>query len=234
MMIVNCPHCNKQLKLNEKIKKNLQQLPTGKKLKVKCIQCDELFGLDRSRLDRPGIDHGILGGNLESSAVKPPAPPSIDWVRSRDFEDRTTVEDVPRALVLFHDSPAKKTVIKAASDFGYMVEVADTAEEAVEKMRFVNYAAVFLHENYEQGGLESGRFHKYMCRLSMSRRRYILYVLVGSRFHTLYNLQALASSANIVVNDNDVEYLSILLKKTIPEYEELFGPLMEELRIAGK
>ncbi len=234
MMIVNCPHCNKQLKLNEKIKKSLQQLPAGKKLKVKCIQCDEPFGLDRSSLDLSTLDRGGAGGNSGGPVVRPPAPPSIDWVRSGEFEGKGTVEDVPRALVLCHDSPARDTVIKAAADFGYMVETADTAEEAVEKMRFVNYAAVFLHENYEQGGLENGCFHNYMCRLSMSRRRYIFYALIGSRFHTLYDLQALASSANIVINDSDVEYIAVLLKKTIPEYEELFGPLMEELRIAGK
>ncbi len=51
---------------------------------------------------------------------------------------------------------------------------------------------------------------------------------------TLYDLQALAYSANLVVNDDDIPHFSLLLRKTIPEYEALFGPLMEELRLAGK
>ena len=68
----------------------------------------------------------------------------------------------------------------------------------------------------------------------MSRRRYIFYVLIGEQFKTLYDLQALSCSANLVVNDAEIPYIGIVLKKAIPEYEALFGPLMEELRIAGK
>ena len=101
-------------------------------------------------------------------------------------------------------------------------------------MRFVNYAAVFLHSGYESGGILSGKFHSYMRKMSMSRRRYILYALVGDEFETLYDLQALAYSANLVVNVQDLKHIGVVLKKVIPEYEALFGPLMEELRISGR
>ncbi len=68
----------------------------------------------------------------------------------------------------------------------------------------------------------------------MSRRRYIFYVLIGEEFDTLYDLQALAYSANLVINDADIPYVGTVLKKAIPEFEALFGPLMEELRVIGK
>jgi len=101
-------------------------------------------------------------------------------------------------------------------------------------MRFVNYSAVFLHEDYERGGLERGKFHQFMRKMDMGRRRYIFYVLIGKQLETLYDLQALAYSANCVVNSEEAEFINTVLRKTIPEYESLFGPVMEALRMAGK
>jgi hypothetical protein len=68
----------------------------------------------------------------------------------------------------------------------------------------------------------------------MDRRRYIFYILIGDTFHTLYNLEALASSANLTVNTVDLPHLDIVLRKSIPAYEELFGPFLEELSAYGK
>lgn len=73
-----------------------------------------------------------------------------------------------------------------------------------------------------------------MYDMNMSRRRFIFYTLVGKEFKTLYNLQALAYSANLVVNDNEIPYFNVILRKAIPEYEELFGPITEEFRLQGK
>ncbi len=70
--------------------------------------------------------------------------------------------------------------------------------------------------------------------MNMSRRRYIFYVLIGEQFDTLYDLQALAYSANLVVNDHEIPFIGTVLKKAIPEFETLFGPLMEELQVVGK
>lgn len=229
-MIVHCPQCGKQLKLSEKIRESIQGLEPGRKIKVKCVHCSAPFGLD-------GAD---LAGNtaeavsLVSSKVRPPSPPDISWLREGAFEDQEVVEDIPKSLVLFPDIPARVTVVKAAGDLGYLVEEVSSAEDALDKMRFVDYAAVFLHSRFEEGGIEEGAFHHAMRVMPMSRRRMIFYVLVGEQFQTLYDLQALACSANLVVNDAEVSLITTILKKAIPEYEALFGPLLEELQVAGK
>ena len=84
------------------------------------------------------------------------------------------------------------------------------------------------------GTLEQSTFHAYMRSLTMERRRYIFYILIGNDFHTLYNLEALAYSANLTVNSSDLSHLDIVLRKSIPDYEELFGPFLEELNAYGK
>ena len=237
-MIVNCPNCNKQLKLSDKIQESVQQLGPGRKIKVKCVHCAVPFGMDANSIKTasPNRNAGrpAPGEGASTGKVRPPASPSTEWLREGVFEEKEIVEDIPRALVLMPDSPLRETVVKAATEFGYRVEQAPSPEEAIDKMRFVNYAAVFLHSDFEQAGISSGKFHQFMREMNMSRRRYIFYVLIGKQFETLYDLQALAYSGNLVVNDNEIQFIGTVLKKAIPEFETLFGPLMEELHVAGK
>ncbi len=235
-MIVNCPNCGKQLKLGEKIQETVRQLEPGRKIKIKCAHCSAPFGLDRS-MEQPASPgrggesppHPSRGGR-----IKPPAPPDTEWLKEGTFEEKEVIEDIPRALVLMPDMPGRDEVVKAAAGVGYRVELAEKAEEAIEKMLFVNYAAVFNHNRFEPGGIAAGKFHQFMRAMNMAKRRFIFYVLIGDQFKTLYDLQALSSSANLVVNDAEIPHIGIVLKKVIPEYEALFGPLMEEMRIAGK
>ncbi len=236
-MNVNCPHCGKQLQMSAKVEEKLQRLEGGKKLKVKCVHCGDTFGLD-GKAGQPQPPPGKRGlGPLASRPLRPVSPPDspdVSWLKEGIFDDQEVIEDIPKALVLMPEIESKAGVIKSVTDLAYQVEQASTPEEAVEKMRFVNYTAVFLHTQFEPVPVNSGVFHGYMRGMSMSRRRDIFYVLMGREFKTLYDLQALAYSANVVVHDNEVSYIGTILKKTIPEYEELFGPIMEELRTAGK
>jgi len=236
-MRVSCPHCGKQLKISEMIQKSLDTLEPGQQIRVKCVQCEKPFPIDVSTGVRSGSQDG--GGkpspeNQRSRRVRPPDPPDISWLKSGAFEEKEAVEEVPRALVLMPDVPGRMTVINDLEKLGYRVEMAASPEEGMAKMQFVNYASVILHSHFEERDLESTIFHRSMKAMNMSKRRYIFYVLVGEGFQTLYDLQALACSANLVVNDGDIPHFSLLLRKAIPEYESLFGPLMEELRLAGR
>jgi hypothetical protein len=239
-MQVNCPHCQKQLKLSGKIKKSIEKLGPGQKIKVKCVYCTKAFGLDAHSVDITAVPKDVRRKKTRGESVprngiiRPPAPPDVTWLAEGVFDDQEVVEDIPKALVLMPEVPARDVVVKAAVGFGYQVEQPKDVMEAIEKMRFVNYAAVFLHSGYEPAGILSGKFHAYMRGMSMARRRFTIYVLLGDEFETLYDLQAMAYSANLVVNDRDLNHIGVVLKKIIPEYEALFGPLMDELRIAGK
>lgn len=227
-MIVTCPHCNKQLKFSDKFKDNLQGLKPGQKAKIKCTKCGEPFAIDSTMLGKGG---GQQPGSLK---VSPPEPPDVSWLEEGVYEDSDVVEEIPLALVMVPEVNGRDEVIKAVEGLGYRAEVAKSGKAAMEKMEFVNYASVMLHDDFEPGGLESGTFYAYLRNMNMAKRRYIFVALIGKDMNTLYDLQALSHSANIVVNDNDVKYLGVILRKAIPDYENLFGPLMEEMRIYGK
>ncbi len=236
-MIVNCPNCGKQLRMSGNIQESVRRLGPGKKIKIKCVQCQKPFGLDASQLiaETGGVKEAARKKPARApQGVQPPASPDISWLKDGAFEDQEVVEDVPLALVLMPETPHRTALVDAVRELGYRTELAQSSEEALEKMRFVNYASVFLHSGYESGGIFSGKFHDYMKNMEMSRRRFILYVLIGKEFKTLYDLQALSNSANLVVNDEETPYIGTILKKTIPEYEMLFGSLIEQLRVSGK
>jgi hypothetical protein len=237
-MIVNCQNCDKKLKLPKKIEENVKALAPGKVLAIKCPQCSKTItlhsGLVPSDQSSEGVSWAKPTGTKKTRFVTPPPPPDITWLKDGRFEGKETIEDVPMALILMNESPAREMVIKALENIGYKAELVESTSDAIEKVQFVDYACIVLHSLYECNGINTSVFHKYISTMNMSKRRFIFYILIGKEFKTFYNLQALAYSANLVVNDEEVPKFDLILRKAIPEFEELFGPIMEELRLHGK
>ncbi len=247
---MECPHCGNNLKISEKAKLTIVRLAPDKILKVKCVGCGEFFGVNRAGETVRSVEDGgreevsrsqarqsrivAADGRKTGKVVKPPGPPDLGWLKDGIWDDGEVVEEIPLALVLMRESDALTSVIRAIEGLGYRAEVAASSAEAIEKMQFVSYSNVVLHSQFDGAGIQTSSFHNYMSRMDMSKRRYIFYTLIGPEFKTLYNLQALVYSANLVVNDNEVNDFNIILRKVIPEYEQLFGPLMEELHIQKK
>jgi len=231
-MISSCPHCLLALKFNEaqlqKIQQALKALKTGKNLTIKCPQCKKPIQLAADETaNRPAE-------STATTAITPPPPPKLDWLKAGKQEEEEKVADVPMALVLHPDPEAMKKVKGAMESVGYQVVTAETVEEAIDQMRFFNFACVVFHADFEAGGLDNSVFHNYIRKMAMERRRYIFYIIFGPQFHSLYDLEALACSANLVVSEQDLEHFDIILRKAIPAYEELFGPILEELNAYGK
>lgn len=224
-MISNCPHCEVQLTFTPpqqaKLDKALKALQPGKRLTIKCPQCKQPIHLQPETPSDP------------ANTIKPPQPPDLEWLKTRKFEEEEKVEDVPMALVLHKDSQALELVKKAMESVGYRVLTADTVHQAIDQMRFINFACIAYHAGYEEGGLATSLFHNYMRHMPMERRRYIFYILLSKSFHSLYQLEALGHSANLTVAEQDLPYFDVILRKSIPAYEELFGPILEELGNAG-
>lgn len=235
-MIENCPHCLEKFEFSEaqvlKLQEALAGLPPEKRLTLNCPHCRRMIALDNGG----NIDITVMSSEEggEEAAVKPPSPPDIDRLGDDGLTDGDRIEDVPMALIL-HPSPLERRALaRTLEQMGYRTSVSASAEDALEKMRFVNFACVVLHSRFEDGGLRKGLFHKTMRCMAMSRRRYIFYILVGPELHTLYDLQALALSANLTINDRDISRFGAILRKAIPAYEELFAPIMEEIGIYGR
>ena len=222
-MNITCKNCSKKLLLSNKIQKGVKRLAPGRTLRLPCPHCKEAIVLSCNDL---GPNNGA---DLDTSSVKPPSPPDIRWLKEGTFEEEEVVEDIPQALILLKAGKKRESISKSIESIGYQASFAKTSQEAIEKMQFVNFAGVILHSDFEAGSMEQSSFHQFMRDMPMSKRRFIFYILVGTEFATLYDLEALASSANLVVNDREIPELLTILRKAIPSYEELFGSLMAEI-----
>ena len=231
-MDIICQACGKTHKSSPKLEENLSKLAPGKKLRLKCAQCEEAIMLGPEMLEGgPGIEKKKKGKKV---VVKPPEAPDTSWLEDGVFEEEAVVSDIPQAIVLVPDEKMREQIVTALTGLGYRAETAETVEDVMEKMQFFNYSSIVMHSSFAGGALSENRFHTHLCKMNMARRRYIFYVLIGNEFKTFYNLQALANSANLVVNDKDTGHFGVILRKSIPEYEELFGPYMEELKVQGR
>ncbi|MBU0730101.1 MAG: hypothetical protein KKE17_03920 [Proteobacteria bacterium] len=235
-MISQCPHCNQSLNLKpaqiEKVENALDRLQSGS-LKLNCPHCNKSMelGKDGSLAGSGGTKQKIKGA---VSKLSPPAPPDLKWLASTTtVGEGDEIKDIPMALFLMKEGDLRDSVAGSFIELFYQPVYAETAEQAMGKMRFVNFSAVILHSGFEGGSLENSVFHKYMKNMAMSRRRYIYYVLVGPDFHTLYDLEALANSANLVVNEKEVDYLKTIVKKGQADYEALFGSWLAALKGHG-
>jgi hypothetical protein len=162
----------------------------------------------------------------------PPPPPDVSWLSQGIIEKQVQVEDKPIALILMPDGGSKGSVLLTLEKLGYHVDYSETADDAIFRFTSLSYAIVVLHTGFEKTASPAeSKIHTFLARLPMDRRRLIFYILVGPEFQTFYNLEALSLSANLVVNDADVEQLPAIFKISYREYNELFGPLIESLDI---
>lgn len=251
-MISNCPHCQGALKFNAaqmaKIEQALKVLKPGKRLPLKCPHCKKPMQLDAAGEAEGGASavpqqaqqakkapEKAKPAESSSDVIKPPPPPPLDFLDENTggiMDDH--VRDVPMALVLHDDEGYRHQLAAAMEALGYQVMTLTSAQEAIDQVGSVNFASILFHTNFEGGNLNDSIFHNYMRDMPMSKRRMIFYILVGEQFTTLYDIEALANSANLVVADKDIKNFQLILHKAIPYYEQLFGPLLEELSNYGK
>jgi len=169
----------------------------------------------------------------KKSRVIPPSAPDVSWLNKGLFETEEELSDIAAALVLMPNGEAKNSVSSALEKSGYHVEQAGTVDDALRRLASTTYQIVALHTAFEGRKWPSeSEIHDFLAKLSMTRRRRIYYVLLGPEFQTLYDLEALSLSANLVVNDADYEHLSAILKKGFQDYIELFGPLLQYVEAA--
>lgn len=222
-MISSCPHCHKDLNLSagqiEKLDKAMTDLAPGKRLKFPCPHCRESLEL---------VKEGTTG-TPKSTDLQPPPPPDLNWLRQENITAHQDVENIPRALLLVKNEGISKGLENLLGKMGYNIEKPINSEEAIDAMQATDFGLIALHTGFE-GKLAASKFHEYMKWLEMRRRRNIFYMLVGPELTTLYNLEALTCSSNLVVNDKDIGEIELIIKKGLHDYEALFGPYFAALK----
>ncbi len=239
-MISQCPHCSNPLRFSdahrEKLTKALENLTPGRTLKFGCPKCKKPIELDKTGAPLAKPVPGKVPDSEPSPAknIVPPKAPDISWLTEGETDEADVLDDVPTAMVLVDDLELREKMVQGLEDNQYQIVIPEDIDGAIDSMRFKTYAVVVFLSTYGGDTLETQDFHKFMMQMSMKKRRNIFYILIGPEFNTLFDLQALTQSANLVVNNEQIDQVSTLIRKGIKDYEALFAPYLATLKQHGK
>ena len=122
----------------------------------------------------------------------------------------------------------------ALGELGFKCHSAETAEQAVSRMRYTSYDCIIVHENFAGSSLRSNAVLNFLATLPMAHRRYWFVCLVGPSFKTLDAMQAFQQSVHLVLNPVDLPNLTAILKKSLAENDLLYRSYKDILATMGE
>lgn len=158
----------------------------------------------------------------EARPVVSPPPPPARWDDNDDPDSRGDDES-SYALVLLRNAEQQALAEEALTRMDYTAVNAPTAVKGIEELRRAPFQLVLCGTD-----ATFARFRDHITKnVPVQRRRRIFYALVGPHLHTCYNMEALAMSANLVINEQDLPELEGILHKGFLAYGKLYKSYLE-------
>ena len=224
-MQVTCNACQRSMNIPD------EKLPKDQAFSITCPGCKTKIKVDQHLKPK------------ESEPVTPPLEEKEEPVdtasmviNQEEFEDDEdlVIYDENDQLALVLDDNNKEIWTKALEEKEFKIQYARSPEHAVHKMKFTHFHFVALNENFGNVALDENPFYQTLIEMPMVTRRNIFFALVGANFKSLNNMQAFQKSANVVINEKDMEKLGDILKKSISENEIFYKVYKETLHAMGK
>ena len=224
-MQVTCNACQRSMNIPD------EKLPKDQAFSITCPGCKTKIKVDQ---------------HLKPKESEPASPPleekeePVDTasmvINQEEFEDDEdlVIYDENDQLALVLDDNNKEIWTKALEEKEFKIQYARSPEHAVHKMKFTHFHFIALNENFGNVALDENPFYQTLIEMPMVTRRNIFFALVGANFKSLNNMQAFQKSANVVINEKDLEKLGDILKKSISENEIFYKVYKETLHAMGK
>ena len=224
-MQVTCNACHRSMNIPD------EKLPKDHAFSITCPECKTKFKVDQ---------------HLKPKEIEPVPPPPKDkdetvgtatmMVNPEEFQDDEdlVIYDENDQIALVLDDNNEDVWTKALEEKNFKIQYARSPEYAVHKMKFTHFHFVALNEKFGNIALDDSPIYQTMIEMPMVTRRNIFFALVGMNFKSLNNMQAYQKSANVVINEKDLEKLGDILKKSISENEIFYKVYKETLNAMGK
>lgn len=155
----------------------------------------------------------------------PPRPPDISWLYDNSHQEPENAETkLAPALITGLEYRDEFDICTHVQKLNYTPEIILETTDALIALQNFNYGMVI---NFSS--LINDAFHERLIEIGGEKRRSMFYILIGSGYSTLYNLEALAHSANLVINTSDMMDFDKILDKSLQDYQKIFGPIIELL-----
>ena len=215
-MQVECSSCAKEINIPD------DKVPKGQAFSLTCPGCKTKMRVDQHLKSPPSNSTGSLD--------------AASLVVNEEFDDDEEIEiyDEHDKIALILDRTNDDQWAHALTELEYKLQRAKSPEHAVHKLRFNQYHVVVFHEKYGDSSLEKSPLYEYIREMPMHTRRKTFVAIVGENFKTLDNMEALAYSVNLVVNQKDIDQLETILKKSTGDNDTFYKVYRETMTALGK
>ena len=210
-MEVICTSCQSKFKISN------DKIPANRRTTVACPKCKGYITLKPQK----GSAGGRATGSMSSynASEKP-----FDFIE----------EEGLTALVCESNPMVRKTIINALEVMDYQITEAESARDALKRMRYHNYDLFVINESFDTDNPESNSILLFLERLSMSVRREMFVALISNRFRTMDNMMALNKSVNLIINIKNIEDIGKILSRGITDNEYFYRIFKQTLKEVGR
>ena len=223
-MEIICEKCNARLNIPD------DKIPRGQRASVSCPKCKNRLTLNT---------HSPRQNNLIPQAEEKTGPQISKADSDFGYEDIDSSldffeEGVKLTLVMGIDVQQVEKLGRIVEELGYRYVSAKNTRDAISKMRLHHFDIILLSDRFDEIELAHSPILQHLNTLSMSVRRHIFLALIADEFKTMDHMMAFTMSANLVINGNDLDRLTAILKHSILDNEKFYKVFMETMSEVGK
>jgi len=215
-MEIICNNCQSKFKVPD------EKIPAGRRTTVPCPKCKGKISLGSAKKGSAAGRVSLVNSN--SGVSYDAAEKPFDFIE----------EEGLTALVCEANPLVRKTITGALDVLDYQITEAESARDALKRMRYHNYDLFVINESFDTENPESNSILLYLERLNMSVRRNMFVALVSDRFRTMDNMLALNKSVNLIINIKNVEDIGKILSRGITDNEYFYRIFKETLKEIGR
>jgi predicted Zn finger-like uncharacterized protein len=214
-MDIICNNCSSKFRISD------EKIPAGRVTNISCPKCRVRIAVNPAQKSAGGIsasEESNEGGTYDATD-KP-----FDFIE----------EEGQTALLCEGNPMARSTIQNALNLLDYQITIAESARDALKRMRYHVYDLIVVNESFNTKNPDSNGVLIYLERLAMSVRRNIFVAMISSRYRTMDNMMAFHASVNLIVNIKNIEDIGKILSRGITDNELFYSVYKETLKASGR
>ena len=213
-MNIICTNCQSQFKIAD------DKIPPGRSASLACPKCRTRITVNP---EPAGIEGKVSLNEVDTSAYNPADRP-FDFVE----------EEGKTAMVCEQHPLIKKPVIESLELLEYQITVAESARDALKRMRYHVYDIIVVDEDFDTDNPETNGVLIYLERLGMAVRRNIFVAMISNRHRTMDNMTAFLKSVNLVINTKNMEDFGKIMSRGLTDHLSFYRVFQEKLKETGR
>lgn len=155
--------------------------------------------------------------------------------RDNDFHHRIDLFEPgdKTALVCVDVPEVQRLIVENLTEIDYKIHTGLFLEDILLKLQTHTYDVVIVAEHFNAANKENHPILDASRACPSSQRRAQMFVMVGSGVHTDSEMEAWASSVDLVVNLADVPNLKHVVRRAVTRRDAFYRPLIDAFSAAG-